>query len=204
MKKGDKVKCIKNDGYERILEKGYFYEVFIINEKENTIDIGKEREFPIDYFIEDKHDFTEKRNELEDIFWSKDLEIYELEDKIAEINYLQKYWGDKLEDKLKELKIIKMAFEIWYDKTIEENIRKITQGMEDKDKKEFLKNYSAQYKEKRLITMIKDTAEEYQNKQIEIINIEHEIGKLKMTVESLKTKAINLNIINKNHQETIN
>ena len=76
--------------------------------------------------------------------------------------------------------------------------------MEDKDKKEFLKNYSAQYKEKRLITMIKDTAEEYQNKQIEIINIEHEIGKLKMTVESLKTKAINLNIINKNHQETIN
>lgn len=204
MKKGDKVKCIKNDGYERILEKGYFYEVFIINEKENTIDIGKEREFPIDYFIEDKHDFTEKRNELEDIFWSKDMEIYELEDKIAEINYLQKYWGDKLEDKLKELKIIKMAFEIWYDKTIEENIRKITQGMEEKDKKEFLKNYSAQYKEKRLITMIKDTAEEYQNKQIEIINIEHEIGKLKMTVESLKTKAINLNIINKNHQETIN
>lgn len=204
MKKGDKVKCIKNDGYERILEKGYFYEVFIINEKENTIDIGKEREFPIDYFIEDKHDFTEKRNELEDIFWSKDMEIYELEDKISEINYLQKYWGDKLEDKLKELKIIKMAFEIWYDKTIEENIRKITQGMEEKDKKEFLKNYSAQYKEKRLITMIKDTAEEYQNKQIEIINIEHEIGKLKMTVESLKTKAINLNIINKNHQETIN
>ena len=52
MKKGDKVKCIKNDGYERILEKGYFYEVFIINEKENTIDIGKEREFPIDYIIE--------------------------------------------------------------------------------------------------------------------------------------------------------
>ena len=203
MKKGDKIRCISDKGFERILEKNKIYTLYAIND--NKVDVGLDRDFPLDLFVEaDKHDFTEQRDELTDIFWSKDLEIWELEDKIAEINYLQKYWGDKLEGKLKELKLLKMAFEIWYDKSIEDAINKITQGMVDKDKKEFLKNYSTQAKERRLITMLKEYSEEYEKKQKEIIETEYEIGKLKMTVESLKTKAINLAIINKNHQETIN
>ncbi|MCM1260586.1 MAG: hypothetical protein NC222_06485 [Staphylococcus sp.] len=203
MKKGDKIKCIKDTGFERILEVGKFYTAYCLDEKK--VDIGLDRDFPIEFFVEaDKHDFTEERDELSDIFWSKDMEIWELEDKIAEINYLQKYWGDKLEDKLKELKILKMAFEIWYDNTIEEAVHKFTAGMNDKDKKEFLKNYSAQAKERRLITMIPEYSEQYEQKQKDIIELEYEIGKFKMTLKSLETKAINLAIINKNHKETIN
>lgn len=201
-KKGDKIKCIKDTGFERILEVGKVYTVFLVFNKK--VDVGLDRDFPIDFFVEiEKHDFTEQREELNDIFWSKDMEIWELEDKIAEINYLQKYWGDKLEDKLKELKILKLAFEIWYDKTIEELIQKFTSSMDEKEKKEFLKNYSTQAKERRLITMIDEYSKQYEEKQKDIIELEHEIGKLKMTVESLKTKAINLAIINKNHKETI-
>lgn len=201
--KNDKVKCISNDGFERLLKKGQIYTVYGFDE--TGIDIGFAKNFPEQLFqkIENtKYDFTETRSELEDIFWSKDMEIYELEDKIAEMNYLQKYWGDKLEDKLKELKMLELGFETWYDNTIEKVLTDLTKTMDDKTKKEFLKNYSSQVKERRLVTMT--CKEEYEDWQKSIIEKEHEIGKLKMTVKSLETKAINLNIINKNHKETIN
>lgn len=205
IEKKDKVKCIKNENYERVLIIGQIYTVYDIDE--NGLDIGYSNNFPEEYFtkIENKkYDLSEERSELSDIFWTKDMEIWELEDKIAEMNYIQKYWGDKLEEKLQQLKILKMAFEIWYDQTISDNINKLICNMDEKDKKDFIKNYSAQYKERRIITLIPETAKKYEEKQKEIFNLEAEIGKLKMTVESLKTKAINLAIINKNHQETIN
>lgn len=201
--KKDKVRCINNQGFERLIQKGQIYTVYDIDK--TGIDIGYSKNFPENLFkkVENQtYNLTEERSELEDIFWLKDLEIYELEDKIAEMNYLQKYWADKLEDKLKELKILKLGFETWYDTKVEEVISSLTKTMDDKTKKEFLKNYSSQAKEKRLVTIA--CKEEYEQWQKSIIDKEYEVGKLKSTVSSLETKAINLNIINKNHKETIN
>lgn len=199
--KKDKVKVIKTEGFEEFLKKGQIYTIFDIDE--TGIDIGFSRNFPITLFalIEpDKCDFTEERDILQDVFWSKDLEIPELEEQISKINYLQAYYGLKMEKLIKELKILELGFDTWYDKTIEEEIDKVSKQFTDaKDKKEFLKNYSTQAKERRLLTLAHSA--EYEEWRKSIIEKEYEIGKLKNILKSLDTKAINLNIINKNHKE---
>lgn len=199
--KKDKVKVIKTEGFEEFLKKGQIYTIFDIDE--TGIDIGFSRNFPVALFAlvePDKCDFTEERDILQDVFWSKDLEIPELEEQISKINYLQAYYGLKMEKLIKELKILELGFDTWYDKTIEEEIDKVSKQFTDpKDKKEFLKNYSTQAKERRLLTLAHST--EYEEWRKSIIEKEYEIGKLKNILKSLDTKAINLNIINKNHKE---
>ena len=202
MNKKDNVKVVKTDGYEEYLKKGEKYTVFDIL-PDNTIDIGFSRNFPADLFVvitEEKCDFNEERDILTDLFWSKDMEIPELEEQIAKVNYLQAYYGLKLEHLIQELKILELGFDTWYDRIAEQEITKAVKELtEPKDKKEFLKNYSTQAKERRFVTLTH--GKEYEDWRKQIIEKEYEIGKLKTVIKSLDTKAINLNIINKNHKE---
>ena len=201
MNKKDKVKVIKTDGYEEFLKKGQVYTVLDFDE--SGIDIGFSRNFPLELFAlvnPDKCDFTEERDVLQDVFWSKDLEIPELEEEISKINYLQAYYGLKMENLVKELKILELGFDTWYDKTIDKEINLALNKITDpKEKKEYLKNYSSQAKERRFLTLTHSA--EYEEWRKSIIEKEYEIGKLKNILKSLDTKAINLNIINKNHKE---
>lgn len=202
IKKLDKVKVVSNEGFEQYLKKGQTFQVCAVDDK-GEIDIGFKRNFPAELFILDKQpkcDFTEERDILTDIFWTKDLEIPELEEQIAQVNYLQAYYGQKLEQSVKELKILELDFDIWYDKTIE---RVMTDSLkscgDNKTRADFEKKYNAANKERRLVTLT--YPEEYHRKRMDIIEKEEEIGKLKTVLKSLETKAINLNIINKNHKE---
>lgn len=199
--KKDKVKVVSNEGYEEFLKKGQTFTVFDIDD--TGLDIGFARNFPQELFVlanDEQCNFTEERDILTDLFWSKDMEIPELEEQIAKVNYLQAYYGLKLENLIKEHKILELGFETWYDRTAEQEIEKAKLKITDlKEQKEFLKNYSTQAKERRFVTLTH--SKEYEDWRKQIIEKEYEIGKIKSVLKSLDTKAINLNIINKNHKE---
>lgn len=203
MKRGDKIKCIKNTGFERILELDKNYTIQAINSEGTLVDIGLNKLFETNNFILVKEDFTEERNMLEDILIVKDIEPYKLNEKIGELPYLLVYWGKKLAAKEEELGLLEDAYDIWYSNCIEQILTKHLALIEDdKSKKEFIKAYHAQAKEKRLLLQDPEKLKEYKNWQTKIHATKREVTDLEIFVKGIEKKGFALSAI-KSYYESI-
>ncbi len=203
MKRGDKIKCIKNTGFEKILELDKNYTIQAINSEGTLVDIGLNKLFETNNFILVKEDFTEERNMLEDILIVKDIEPYKLNEKIGELPYLLVYWGKKLAAKEEELGLLEDAYDIWYSNCIEQILTKHLALIEDdKSKKEFIKAYHAQAKEKRLLLQDPEKLKEYKNWQTKIHATKREVTDLEIFVKGIEKKGFALSAI-KSYYESI-
>ena len=203
MKRGDKIKCVKNTNFERYLEIDKNYEILAINNEGTLIDIGLNKFFPAENFILIKEDFTEERNMLQDILIIKDIEPYKLNEKIGEIPYLLVYWGKELARKEEELGMLEDAFDIWYSDTIEKIISDhLTLITDDKSRKEFIKTYHAQAKEKRLLLQDPQKASEYKKWRDSIHECARQVKELEIFVKGIEKKGFSLSAI-KSYYESV-
>lgn len=196
---GDIVKCIKNDNFERmlILNKNYIVE----NVYDNAIDVKNKlqtfKNIPITYFELNNFDFREERSIINDIKLIDDIYNGDLEEQIAEVNYIYAYYAMKKNDAVKKLSILEDGYTIWYNETFMQLDEDLTKNILDpKMVKDIRAQYSTQNKELRLI--IKYRKKDYQDWQNAIREQQKIVDDLTSIVKSIEMKSLNLNVINKN------
>lgn len=196
---GNIVKCIKNVDYERIL---IINKNYIVDKVENgTIDIRSKlqtfKNIPIDYFQLNEYNFKEERNIIEDIKLIDDIYNNNIEEQIADVNYIYAYWTMKKNDAIKKLSILEDGFSIWYHETIMQLDNDLTKNILDpKLVKDIRSQYSTQNKEERLV--IKYKRKEYEDWKSAIREQTKVVNDLSAIVKSIEMKSLNLNVINKN------
>jgi len=198
-KVGDIVKCVKNDNFERmlILNKNYIVE----NVYDNAIDVKNKlqtfKNIPITYFELNNFDFREERSIINDIKLIDDIYNGDLEEQIAEVNYIYSYWCFRKNDAVKKLSILEDGYTIWYNETFMQLDEDLTKNILDpKMVKDIRAQYSTQNKELRLI--IKYRKKDYQDWQNAIREQQKIVDDLTSIVKSIEMKSLNLNVINKN------
>lgn len=196
---GDIVKCVKNDNFERmlILNKNYIVE----NVYDNAIDVKNKlqtfKNIPITYFELNNFDFREERSIINDIKLIDDIYNGNLEEQIAEVNYIYAYYAMKKNDAAKKLSILEDGYTIWYNETFMQLDEDLTKNILDpKMVKDIRAQYSTQNKELRLI--IKYRKKDYQDWQNAIREQQKIVDDLTSIVKSIEMKSLNLNVINKN------
>lgn len=196
---GSVVRCIKNDNFERMLIINKNYIVDKIDDK--TIDVRSKlqtfKNIPIEYFQLNEYNFKEERSIIEDIKLIDDVYNNNIEEQIADVNYIYAYYAMKKNDAIKKLSILEDGFSIWYHETIMQLDNDLTKNILDpKLVKDIRSQYSTQNKEERLI--IKYRKKEYEDWKNAIREQTKVVNDLSTIVKSIEMKSLNLNVINKN------
>ena len=202
---GNIVKCIKNVDFERIL---IINKNYIVDKVENgTVDVRSKlqtfKNIPIDYFQLNEYNFKEERSIIEDIKLIDDIYNNNIEEQIADVNYIYAYWAMKKNNAIKQLSLLEDGFTIWYNETFMQLDNDLTKNVLDpKIIKEIRSQYTTQAKEERLI--IKYKKEEYQKWKDSIREQTKIVNDLTAIVKSIEMKSLNLNVLNKNRQFEMN
>lgn len=202
---GSVVRCIKNDDFERmlIINKNY-----IIDKIENgTVDVRSKlqtfKNIPIDYFVLNEYNFREERSIIEDIKLIDDVYNNNIEEQIADVNYIYAYWSFKRNDLIRQLSLLEEGYTIWYNETVMKLDEELTKNILDpKIVKDIRSQYTTQAKEERLV--IKYRKDEYMKWKQDIRDTEKQLNDYTTIVKSIEMKSLNLNVLNKNRQFELN
>lgn len=204
-KVGNVVKCIKNENFERmlVLNKNYIVD----NVFGDFIDVRSKLQtfkgIPNDYFQLNEYNFKEERSIIEDIKLIDDVYNNNIEEQIADVNYIYAYYAFKMNDAIKQLSLLEEGFTIWYNETVIQIDNDLTKNILDpKTIKDIRSNYTTQAKEERLV--IKYRKEEYMKWKDNIRETEKLLNDYKAIVKSIEMKSLNLNVLNKNRQFEMN